>query len=195
MHDKTNAKWPVHPVKTQISLGIHPVWSESSLFAWRKIGSLVSHWVHREDSDQTVRSLRWVHVILLVLSCCSSFYKISRNMANITKWRVPRADYDQTANPCSFDRVPPATLWVTTYPKLPQADSKYWLNQADAQADLNYCKIPKYSTTWNICCNPPKVRTKWLYHRVMCPKDADGMENSADPDQTAPLLRPVCPKI
>ena len=31
-HDKTN-KMSVHPAKTQISLGIHPVWSESSLCA------------------------------------------------------------------------------------------------------------------------------------------------------------------
>ena len=27
----------------------------------------------------------------------------------------------------------------------------------------------------------------WLYHRVMSPNDADGMANSEDPDQTAPL--------
>ena len=27
----------------------------------------------------------------------------------------------------------------------------------------------------------------WLYHRVMSPKDADGMANNVDPDQTAPL--------
>ena len=27
----------------------------------------------------------------------------------------------------------------------------------------------------------------WLYHRVMSPNDANGMANSADPDQTAPL--------
>ena len=27
----------------------------------------------------------------------------------------------------------------------------------------------------------------WLYYRVMSPKDADGMANSVDPDQTAPL--------
>ena len=27
----------------------------------------------------------------------------------------------------------------------------------------------------------------WLYHRVMSPNDADGMANSIDPDQTAPL--------
>ena len=25
----------------------------------------------------------------------------------------------------------------------------------------------------------------WLYHKVMSPNDADGMANSADPDQTA----------
>ena len=34
-HDKTN-KVNVRPAKTQITLGIHPVWSESLLFAWRK---------------------------------------------------------------------------------------------------------------------------------------------------------------
>ena len=28
---------------------------------------------------------------------------------------------------------------------------------------------------------------KWLYHRVLCPKDADKMANSVDPNQTAPL--------
>ena len=26
-----------------------------------------------------------------------------------------------------------------------------------------------------------------LYHRLMCPKDADGMANTVDPDQIAPL--------
>ena len=29
-----------------------------------------------------------------------------------------------------------------------------------------------------------KSWTMWLYHRVMSPNDADGMANSADPDQT-----------
>ena len=42
-------KWHVRPAKTQISLGIHPVWSESSLSAWRNIGSWATHWVHSED--------------------------------------------------------------------------------------------------------------------------------------------------
>ena len=36
-------KWHVHPSKTQISLGIRPVRSESSLSARRKLGSLATH--------------------------------------------------------------------------------------------------------------------------------------------------------
>ena len=50
-----------------------------------------------------------------------------------------------------------------------------------------YRKCPKYSDTQNICCNHSKIWTMWLYHRVMSPNDADGMANSVDPDQTAPL--------
>ena len=45
--------WPVRQAKTQIILGIRPVWSESLLSAWRKLGSLAAHWVHSEASDQT----------------------------------------------------------------------------------------------------------------------------------------------
>ena len=51
-HDKTN-KVTVRPAITQISLGISPVWSESSLSAWRQFGSLAIQWAHSEDSDQT----------------------------------------------------------------------------------------------------------------------------------------------
>ena len=67
-------KWHVRPSKTQISLGIRPVCSESPLSAWRKLGSLATHWAHSEDSDQTGRMHRliwvfgWRTVILLVLS-------------------------------------------------------------------------------------------------------------------------------
>ena len=52
---------------------------ESSLSAWRKLGSLVTHWAHSEDSDQTGRMPRliWVFagctVTLLVWSCRSSY--------------------------------------------------------------------------------------------------------------------------
>ena len=77
-HDETN-KVDVHPTKTQISLGIHPVWSESLLSAWRKLGSLATYWAHSEDSDQTglMPMLIWVFAgrtaTLLVLSCRGSY--------------------------------------------------------------------------------------------------------------------------
>ena len=64
-HDKIN-KVSVRPAKTQISLGIRPVWSESSLSTWRKLGFLATHWAHSEDwSDcadtQADLILRWAH--------------------------------------------------------------------------------------------------------------------------------------
>ena len=67
----------VRPVKTQIGLGICPVWS---VFAVRmkKLGSLVTHWAHSEESDQTgwmprlIRVFAGCTVILLVLSCGGS---------------------------------------------------------------------------------------------------------------------------
>ena len=50
-----------------------------------------------------------------------------------------------------------------------------------------YRKFPKYSDTQKNCCNHSKIWTMLLNQRVMCPNDADGMANSVDPDQTAPL--------
>ena len=58
-------------------------------------------------------------------------------------------------------------------------------------------KFTKYSDTQNICCNHSKIWTMWLCHRVMSPNYADGIANSVDPDQTAPLIWvcTVCPGI
>ena len=49
--DKTN-NVAVRPAKTQISLGIRPVWSESSLSAWRKLGLLATY-ERTAKTDQT----------------------------------------------------------------------------------------------------------------------------------------------
>ena len=90
-HDKTN-KVTVHPAKTQISLGIHPVWSESSLSPWRKLGSLAAHWAHSEGSDQTGRMPRLIGVFtgrtvtLLVLSCRGSWWQLKL----VYIWHNPR---------------------------------------------------------------------------------------------------------
>ena len=72
-HDKTS-KIVVRLAKTQISLGIRPDWSESSLSVWGKLGSLATHQAHRSDwtDAQAEMSLLWAHIILLFLSCRGS---------------------------------------------------------------------------------------------------------------------------
>ena len=89
LHDKTN-KMRVRPAKTRISLGIHPVWSESSLCAqWVAKDSSFLH-ADSEDSDQTGRMPRliWVFTwhtdILLVLSWGSSYV----NWKALTTWHI-----------------------------------------------------------------------------------------------------------
>ena len=71
-------KWHVRPAKTQISLGICPVWS---VFAVRmKKAWVISYplsaqrrlWPDCVDAQADLR-LRLAHVIMLVLSCGGSF--------------------------------------------------------------------------------------------------------------------------
>ena len=65
-HDMTKpTKW-LRAQRRQISLAIRPIWLESSLSAWRNLGSLATHSAHYEDwSDwanaQADTSLRWAH--------------------------------------------------------------------------------------------------------------------------------------
>ena len=35
------------------------------------------------------------------------------------------------------------------------------------EASVKYHKNPKNAVTWKICCNHPKIWTRWLYPRVM----------------------------
>ena len=83
--DKTN-KMTVRPAKTQISLGIRPVWSESSLSAWRNLGSSSTHWVHSEDPDQTGRMSSWL----------GSSLSAWRNLGSLATHWVHSEDSDQT---------------------------------------------------------------------------------------------------
>ena len=91
-HDKTN-KMSVRPAKTQISLGIRPVWSESSLCVqWVAKDPRFLH-ADSEDSDQTGRMPRLIWVFagrtltLLDLSCRGSFVFVS--MIKIKLFRQP----------------------------------------------------------------------------------------------------------
>ena len=81
-----NQQYDLSAQQRQISPGIRPVWSESLLSVWRNIGPLSTYWACNEDwSDwadaQADLSLRWAHIILLVLSCDCSFVLILSNMS------------------------------------------------------------------------------------------------------------------
>ena len=72
-YDKTNKKWPVHPTKTQFSLGFCLFWFASSLCdIWVNKDPRL---LHADSEDWSVRPV-WsesslgTQVILLVLSCC-----------------------------------------------------------------------------------------------------------------------------
>ena len=68
-HDKTN-KITVRPAKTQISLGIRPVWSASSLYAqWvAKVSSCGQRRLWSDWANAQAESSLGAHAILLVLS-------------------------------------------------------------------------------------------------------------------------------
>ena len=51
---------------------------------------------------------------------------------------------------------------------------------------LNYRKVPRFLDARKLCCNLPKFQTKRPDLRVFSQKDANGIANSENPDQTAP---------
>ena len=67
-----------------------------------------------------------------------------------------------------------------------------------------YRKVPKLSDAKKLCGYQPELQTKRTTLRVFCQKDANGIANNEDPDQTASLEqsdlglhclpRPICLK-
>ena len=94
------------------------------------------------------------------------------------------------------------TVLVTKHPRClcPQSVSSSCLKQTILEANrsvmhrgegyghyLEYHEVPKFSDTKKLCYNLPKIHIKRPNHRVFCQNDANGIANSEDPDQTAPL--------
>ena len=52
---------------------------------------------------------------------------------------------------------------------------------------LVYHKDPKFSDSRRLCFNLPKIQTKRQNLLIFRLKDSNGIANSEDPDQTAPL--------
>ena len=114
----------VRPAKTQISLYIRPVLSESSLCAEWVAKDSMCFYADSEDSDQTGRMPRliWVFagrtLILLVSSCRGSF----KNLENVfeeavpviwaTSWQNQQDDYEPSEDSDVAVRTKKATHWA-----------------------------------------------------------------------------------
>ena len=66
-HDKT------------INVAVRPVWSKSSLSAWRTFGALDTHWAHSEDSDQ----IGWMPRLIWVFAGCTLILLVCHVAAQI----------------------------------------------------------------------------------------------------------------
>ena len=161
--------------KTLIRLGGCPDWFEASL------GALILLVLSWGGSHVTVLDRLWIWLYqFLIIAFSSTLLQIviwATSWQNLFMLYVSNKDADQPVHPHSLIsafvvRCLDSILSILLNPKF---------------QDSSYRNDPKFSDTQNICCNHSKVWTMWLYHRVMSPNDADGMANSVDPDQTAPL--------
>ena len=96
--------WPVRPVKTQISLGIRPVWSESSLCTqWIAKGPSFDHAPSKDWSDwaesQANLSLHWTHkhfvdFVMMRLKCYSTMNSSTLNpqICSFQTWCVVKSN-------------------------------------------------------------------------------------------------------
>ena len=136
------------PAKTQISLGVRPVWSESLLSAWRKLGSLATHWAHSEDSDQTGRMPRliWVFagctcqyvgfIMRWLTSVIRVQFYLSLHMTKPTKWLV-----HPTKTPISLGICP---VWsvVSVWMKKPWVfQALHWAHSEDSDQTTRLCRL------------------------------------------------------
>ena len=137
-------KWPLRPAKTQISLGICPVWSESSL---------CTQWVAKDPVFLHADS--WAHVHLLVLSCSSShvFWKKDSKTVRVTRAVSSQSDGTSKPSHITLVEIDHDTVSVATCP-LPMI-----------QGQLSTCQFlvktyePPHDKTNKM--SPPSERSAW----------------------------------
>ena len=142
----------VRPAKTQMSQGIRPVWSVSSLSAWRNLGSLATHSAHSEDRDQTGRMPRliWVFagrtVTLLVLSYRGSFIGY---ISTFRQW-FKHNYFIALTYTCTSKRVGPQVL-PTLVTALPNGSWDIFMISArprSAEYTIGICFETEKKTSW-----------------------------------------------
>ena len=139
----------VRPAKTQISLGIRPVWSEFSLCAqW--VGKDLS-FLHAdsEDSDQTGRTPRliWVfagHTTTLLVLSCRGLFIVHVHEPRHEKMCLRESLTRQDTNWSAQLQRPARILKFRRYRQevsfcLGSRQQRHWSDCADVQADLRLC--------------------------------------------------------
>ena len=149
-------KWYVHPAKTQISLGIHPVWSESSLCAqWVAKDPSFLH-ADSEDSDQTGwmprlirvfagRTCHFVGFVMRWLICFAmklTITKTNTDIIELSHAKINKMTCASAKTQISLGISPVwsvsslCTLMVAKDQMLPNADSKDSDQTGPRQANL-----------------------------------------------------------
>ena len=159
----------------------------------KRIGSRLANWLQRysslkvwmtDDDDRWTKNhwytirLIWVFagrtVTLLVLSCQGSYDRCTNKIVSVlTAWRTVLIEKQYNHTWMGFSNLP--SFRVT------QWGSLFYFDYTESSKNLRH--VLKCLTVKIL-----KIPTVSFYYRVMGPKDADGMENSVDPDQTGRLL-------
>ena len=169
-HDKTNkmavagsedSDQPGRPPSLirVFTLGIYPVWSQSSLSPWRYIGSSATHWAHCEDwSDwadaQADLSHRWAHRSFCWF--CHVVAQIMSRLTCISQLRQPSQNYLPV-----FHQVP---LYVPLHMCEVEVEMLYhrsWYIQWVWLSLKIKCTIMNFLCFWDWCLFNVKIFLDW----------------------------------
>ena len=187
-------KWHMRTAKTQISLGIWVFAGRKCHFVclvMRRLKCILLTTVNRPGTQLNLQN------VMLTRRRLRSAYTFS--LIRVTPWVAKEklhADGTGLIKLCRDTGGSVSSLYYNTrvvreFLRQSSFCQKDWTlfntTYIVIKCYIIYRKFPKYWDTKKIRFNHSKIWTMWLYHREMSPNDADGMANSADPDQTAPL--------
>ena len=145
--------WYVRPTKTQISLRIRAVWSESSLSAWRNFASLAIQKAPSEDSDQTARMRRLIRIFAGRTCLKVRFLTVRQVTASFYRHNQPRAELSSVdheklrrealgTNICEQRRSWSNCAWLRCLTMLsPWEQRSYISDSGDAKEDFGHCLL------------------------------------------------------
>ena len=116
---------------------------QSSLSAWRNLGSLATNWVHSEDSDQTGRMPRLIWVFA---GCTLTLLVLSRGGSN----------YDCTCVFCgslTVQHLRPLSCWYSSYTDIKGAWSCENVSYAICEQQKSRSACASAQSDQHLCCS------------------------------------------